>query len=166
MEPERCPSCDEPLDAGAGDCPSCSASLAPGDAVTAITLVTRAERVDRRRVERLALSPEFRALYRLERCLGSGGNGTVFRAVQLSMGRPVAVKFMSHLADAGLRERFVREGRLLARVKHPRVVGVIELGAVGGHPYLVTELLPGPTLRERLRPGPLESAAALEIARD
>jgi serine/threonine protein kinase len=166
MDAERCPSCGHGLDVAAPDCPVCTASLSPGDAVTAITLVTRAERVDRRRVERLALSEEFRTLYRLERCLGAGGNGMVFRATQLSMGRPVAVKFMSHLADSGLRERFVREGRLLARVKHPRIVGVIELGAVGGHPYLVTELLPGPTLRARLREGRMEPAAALDVARD
>src|SRR5687767_5300993 len=97
MDAESCPSCGHGLEAAAPECPSCTASLAPGDAITAITLVTRSERIDQRRVERLALSPEFCARYRLERCLGSGGNGMVFRAVQLSMGRPVAVKSMSHL---------------------------------------------------------------------
>jgi len=166
--PDSCPSCGTGVPAPAPRaCAGCSVSLAPDAADTQLTLVTRGDSATRRVTAQLDLSPAFRAQYRLERCLGSGAAGTVFRARQLSVDRPVAVKFLMLAGGPEVRERFAREARLLARLRHPRLLAIIEQGETGGLPYLVTELLPGPTLRERLREvGRLPAAQALEVAAD
>src|SRR5690242_20021562 len=90
--------------------------------------------------------------YRLERPLGRGAMATVCLARDSELDRPVAVKLLSEsaAADAGLRERFVREARLAARLSHPNVVSVFDAGEDGGRPYIVMEYVEGETLAERL----------------
>ena len=92
--------------------------------------------------------------YRIESRIGSGGFGTVFRAVQLSLDRPVAVKIFQSLAAAARPddlERFRREGISACRVNHPNAVAVIDSGvSSSGIAYLLTELLEGHTLRSEL----------------
>lgn len=89
--------------------------------------------------------------------LGRGGMGGVFRARQAKTDRLVALKVAAgHHADLQeLRERFVREGEMLAALDHPHVVRVLERGAVRDTPYLVMELVEGEPLSARLRRGPL-----------
>ena len=116
----------------------------------------------------LELSPEFLAQYRLDRSIGAGAMGIVYSAEQRSTGRRVAIKFLAGSRDADAVARFEREGKLLARVSHPAVVRVLDAGAVGEHPYLVTELLTGETLRDRLDsrtrlPPPEVAALAAEL---
>ncbi|WP_052390921.1 serine/threonine-protein kinase [Streptomyces sp. NRRL B-24484] len=99
--------------------------------------------------------------YRLLRELGRGGHGTVFRGWDHELGREVAVKTPSPRADGGegpeaVRGRFDREARLLARLHHPGIVGVLDRGTHGGTAFIVLEYLPGPDLQtlltERGRP--------------
>jgi CheY-like chemotaxis protein len=107
--------------------------------------------------------------YRLERVIGSGGFGTVFRATQLSLDRPVAVKIFRALAgtvEPGEIERFRREGMAACRVNHPNAVAIIDSGVSnGGIAYLVMELLDGwsfsAELAEEGRIGPARLAAVL-----
>jgi len=93
----------------------------------------------------------------IERTLGVGGMGQVFAGRHEKLGRMVAVKtLLPHLAeDPGLRERFLREARAMARINHPNVVQVFEVGpAEGAHgepPYLIMELLTGETLDSWIR---------------
>jgi len=106
--------------------------------------------------------------YRLERKLGRGGMATVFLARDSELDRPVAVKLLSETAsaDAGLRQRFVREARLAARLSHPNVVSVFDAGEDGGRPYLVMEHVEGETLAElraRRRRLPPEEARGLAL---
>jgi eukaryotic-like serine/threonine-protein kinase len=94
--------------------------------------------------------------YHLVRCIGQGASGTVFEAVHRSLGRRVAVKIWHapppNTADAEkATRRFFREGRAAARVHHPHVVDVYDVGVEDGVPFLVMELVEGESLAQRLR---------------
>jgi serine/threonine protein kinase len=97
--------------------------------------------------------------YRLFGTLGSGGMATVFRGELISLGRPVAVKILDD--ERGHRHggfaRFLGEGRLTAKLRHPNVIDVLDFGSTTeGVVYLVMELLEGEDLRAKLRrEGPL-----------
>ncbi len=86
--------------------------------------------------------------YELAELLGSGGMGLVHRAHDTRLGRDVAIKLLAdNLAqDADARERFSREARAAARLSHPHVVQVFDVGEEDGRPYLVMELVDGPSL--------------------
>jgi serine/threonine-protein kinase len=100
--------------------------------------------------------------YRLERRLGHGGAASVWEAVDLELGRRVAVKVLGRDADP---ERFEREARAVASLAHPNVARVFDFGESEDGPYMVLELLPGGTLEDRLRDGrPLPDEETARIA--
>ena len=106
--------------------------------------------------------------YRLESKLGSGGMSTVYLAIDETLGRNVAVKVMhAEISDQPDQiERFRREARAVARLSHPNLVGVIDAGEDGGHPYIVFEYIPGETLKKRISSQgrlPLDEATAYAI---
>jgi len=112
------------------------------------------------------------ARYRLEERIGAGGMSTVYRAVDETLQRSVAVKVMNREVadDSDQLERFRREARAVAQLSHPNVVGVIDAGEDSGHPYIVFEFIEGETLKQRVRrlgrlPIPEAVAYAIEIAR-
>jgi len=99
--------------------------------------------------------------YITEAVLGDGGMATVYLAVQESLSRHVALKVMNQIliADADFRRRFLNEGRLIARLSHPNIVTVYDIGVSDGIHYLSMTYLPGGTLREKMREGlPLDRA--------
>ena len=103
--------------------------------------------------------------YELLRRLGAGGMGVVYEARHPQLDRRVAVKLLSAAHDARLVERFQREGRVLARVRHPGVVEVHEAGVAPEGPYLVQELIEGEPLDALVkRTGPLPPREAARIA--
>ncbi|MGQ0846930.1 MAG: serine/threonine-protein kinase [Sporichthyaceae bacterium] len=91
--------------------------------------------------------------YRLTETLGRGGMGEVWRAYDERLNRYCAVKVLRQTNDAGTIERFSREARTLASLRHPGVVTVYDYGVEDGRPYLVMELLPGPSLAQMLADG-------------
>jgi eukaryotic-like serine/threonine-protein kinase len=103
--------------------------------------------------------------YRIDTQLGAGGLGMVFRATQLALDRPVAIKVLHPelLPSSALRQRFQREVKMLSLLAHPHIVGVTDSGVLeDGSGYLVMELLEGMSLEERLqRPIPPDEAIAL-----
>ena len=110
--------------------------------------------------------------YRLEARIGSGGMSTVYRALDETLQRPVAIKLMNRevSTDSDQLERFRREARAVAQLSHPHVVGVIDAGEDDGRPYIVFEYVEGETLKERIRrqgrlPVAEAVAYAIEIAR-
>ncbi len=90
---------------------------------------------------------------RIETVAGRGGMGIVYRATQLSLGRPVALKLIApeHAADANFRERFQRESRMAAAIDHPNVIPVYEAGEEDGRLYLVMRWVAGTDLHRLLR---------------
>ena len=92
--------------------------------------------------------------------------GVVYRAVQLDLGRPVAVKVIAadRARDPGLRARFAREARLAASIDHPNLVPVHAAGEDGGRLYLVMRFVPGTDLHRALkRDGRLECSYAASV---
>lgn len=104
--------------------------------------------------------------YRIDEPLGSGGMATVWRGRDLHLERPVAIKLLERagLGDPTALERFGREARAVARLAHPNVVSVYDFGTDGGDPYLIIELVEGPTLAAMLAGGPLPVDRAIAIA--
>lgn len=105
--------------------------------------------------------------YRVERELGHGGMASVYLARDEELRRPVAVKLLAgHLGgEPGLRERFLREARMAARLSHPNVVQVFDAGDEDGRPYIVMEYVPGQTLAEELRrQGRLDPPQVVDLA--
>lgn len=98
-------------------------------------------------------------------CIGMGGMGAVFRAHQVDLDRPVAVKVMfEELAeDPTFVERFRREARALAKIDHPSIVQVFGSGVANGLCYIVMELVEGVTLRDAISQKSIDPTAALRI---
>ncbi|HEX9801613.1 MAG TPA: protein kinase [Thermoanaerobaculia bacterium] len=115
----------------------------------------------------MALEPgEVLGPYEVLGPVGAGGMGEVYRARDTRIGREVAVKLLpaALAGQADRRARFEREARAVGSLNHPNLLTLFDVGTRDGAPYLVTELLDGETLRERLRRGTLEPARALELA--
>jgi eukaryotic-like serine/threonine-protein kinase len=110
--------------------------------------------------------------FRLEARIGAGGMSTVYRALDETLQRQVAIKLLNRevSSDSDQLERFGREARAVAQLSHPHVVGVIDAGEDEGRPYIVFEYIEGETLKDRIRrcgrlPIPEAVAYAIEIAR-
>jgi serine/threonine-protein kinase len=90
--------------------------------------------------------------YQLRERLGKGGMGEVYKGVQLSMGRTVAIKLMhKHLADEpAFLERFAREAKGVAQLSHPNIVRIIDFDVEDGQYYMILEYVSGPTLDQYL----------------
>jgi eukaryotic-like serine/threonine-protein kinase len=107
--------------------------------------------------------------YELEELVGTGGMANVYRASDRLLERRVAIKVLhDRLAhDRDYVERFRREARAIARLSHPNIVTVIDLGESEGHPFIVFEYVAGETLRDLLRrERRLSVRSALMIVRD
>ncbi|MCS7290256.1 MAG: serine/threonine protein kinase [Roseiflexus sp.] len=90
--------------------------------------------------------------YEIQALIGSGGMATVYRGFDQNLGRAVAIKILSEEARAhpGFVDRFRQEARIIANLRHPNIVQVYDFGVHNGMPYMVQELLPGPTLEQRI----------------
>ncbi|HZN35322.1 MAG TPA: serine/threonine-protein kinase [Pirellulaceae bacterium] len=103
--------------------------------------------------------------YELREELGRGGMGVVYRAAQTSLGREVAVKMIlrGQLASKADRERFEAEAQAAARLDHPGIVPVYEVGEINGRPYFSMKHVRGTTLAQRLADGPLPPREAARM---
>ncbi len=176
-----CPACGRPVpvDAPQGLCPACllGAGL-PGDstrdhvpaeawpstaAAVGTTDASWATRTTATRPEggEIAAIPGYQMLD----LLGQGGMGVVYRAVQIGLNRQVALKTIR--GDARFQkdqfERFRIEAEAVARLRHPNVVQIFEIGEAGGLPYFSLELLTGGTLAARLRQAPMTPTEAARV---
>lgn len=106
--------------------------------------------------------------YRILRPIGEGGMASVFLAVQESLDREVALKVMSPVlaANTEFASRFLTEGKITAKLQHPNLVTVYDIGSHAGVYYLAAEYIPAGTLKERIAEGGLSVAQILDIATD
>ncbi|MCI0461588.1 MAG: protein kinase [Gemmataceae bacterium] len=106
--------------------------------------------------------------YRVLRLLGEGGMGLVFHAEDIALNRPVALKVLKPQLNGGNGwQRFLREARTLAAIKHERLVTIFQAGQEGEVAYFAMELLQGESLEDKLKWGrPLEVDEILRIGRE
>lgn len=97
--------------------------------------------------------------YRVESRIGGGGFGIVYRAIDPDLERRVAIKQLTLTLDHETRERFLREARIAASLRHPNIVSVYEFGFDAGRPYLVLELVDGSNLSDLIASGERLSVA-------
>jgi hypothetical protein len=103
--------------------------------------------------------------YRIEGVVGRGGMGVVYRATELSLDRPVALKLIApeFAGDDSFRERFLRESRLAASIDHPGILPVYAAGEADGELFLATRFVTGTDLRSLIDAGPLTGERAIAI---
>src|SRR3954451_17379528 len=103
------------------------------------------------------------AHYRISSKLGEGGMGAVYRAVDTKLNRDVAIKVLpdAFANDPDRLARFTREAQVLASLNHPNIAAIYGVEERA----LVLELVPGPTLAERIAQGPIPLDEAVPIAR-
>lgn len=105
--------------------------------------------------------------YRIERRLGAGGMGAVYRAYDEALERPVAVKrLLPGAVDPKRALRFRREARLAARLNHPSIVHIYEIVETEAGDWIVMELVEGKTLDRMLRDAQLDLTSAVRLARE
>ena len=160
-----CPNCHRTVDpdAPSGICPECllGAAISTPAATYAATLP--------RRGTFTAPQPETlsRAIPSLEvlELLGQGGMGAVYRARQINLDRPVALKILSPQLgrDPGFAERFAREAKTLAKLNHPNIVTIYDFGRTAEFCYLIMELIEGVNLRDAIITGGISPDQALAI---
>jgi serine/threonine protein kinase/Tol biopolymer transport system component len=104
--------------------------------------------------------------YRVLQKIGAGGMGEVYRARDERLGRDVAIKVLpaSFSSDPDRLRRFEQEARATAALNHANIMAIYDVGVHHGSPYVVSELLLGETLRQRLRQGALPQRKAIEFA--
>jgi serine/threonine protein kinase/Tol biopolymer transport system component len=102
--------------------------------------------------------------YEIVSALGAGGMGEVYRARDTRLNRDVAIKVLpaSFSSDPQRLWRFEQEARATAALNHPNLLAIYDIGQQEGSPYIVSELLQGTTLRERLHSGPLPVRKAVD----
>ena len=98
--------------------------------------------------------------------IGAGGMGEVYRARDTRLDREVAIKLLSHAlaVDPAHRARFEMEARATSALNHPNIVAVYDVGLFEERLYIVSELLEGQTLRDRLKQGPMRPRASIDCA--
>ena len=107
--------------------------------------------------------------YELEELVGGGGMADVYKATDRLLQRPVAVKILHEQfqRDQEFIEKFHREAQAAARLSHPNIVNIYDVGVSAGEHYIVMEYVPGTTLKELIQQrGHLEPDAALAITRE
>jgi eukaryotic-like serine/threonine-protein kinase len=105
--------------------------------------------------------------YEIHSSIGAGGMGEVYRARDSRLGRDVAIKILPPCfsADADRLRRFAQECRATAALNHPNILSIFDIGEDRAAPYVVSELLEGETVRDRLREGPIPARKAIDYAR-
>src|SRR5262245_35861088 len=142
-----------------------AATLPPADAVPLDSAMLTRPPAPRSTAEGAASTPVRVPGYEILSELGRGGMGVVYQARQVRAGRLVALKMILGGAHVSADElaRFRTEAEAVARLQHPNVVQVFEVGEHDGLPFFSLEFCPGGSLADRLRTGPLPPSEAARL---
>jgi serine/threonine protein kinase len=104
--------------------------------------------------------------YKVEKLINSGAMGQVYLATQEALERPVAIKVITPALsiDATFRQRFLKEGKIIAQLRHPNIVTIHDIGECLNQYYMIMEYVEGGTLRDRIQKG-LSAEQAVNILR-
>src|SRR5579871_3090005 len=103
--------------------------------------------------------------YRIVEKLGQGGMGTVYKAVDVRLNRPLALKFVSpERVTPDRKRRFFQEAKAASALNHPNIVHIYDIGQWEGADFIAMEYVEGRTLQQILRDGPLPIDEALRYA--
>ncbi|HET6373287.1 MAG TPA: serine/threonine-protein kinase, partial [Candidatus Polarisedimenticolia bacterium] len=174
--PIVCPSCSSPISAASRFCAACGQPVSPSSALPTENVPPGIDPAAQRRApSRLAHSTArflpgavLAGRYRILGLLGKGGMGEVYRADDLKLGQPVALKFLPRGFDAKPErlERFLDEVRTARQVSHPNVCRIYDAGETDGQHFLSMEYIDGEDLGSLLRRiGHLPKDKAIQIAR-
>jgi serine/threonine protein kinase len=185
----NCPNCEREIPAEAKSCPSCATSLSDSFSPTQLLDSNRPDRTNKQnRADNDSSRKSSRSYssfdsidnarfvpgemlaerYRIVGLLGRGGMGEVYRADDLKLGQPVALKFLPDhlLSDGAALARFHREVRVARQVSHKNVCRVYDIGEIDGRHFLSMEFIKGEELSSLLRRiGRLPQDKAIQLAR-
>jgi len=166
----QCSRCRCDVAAGSRDCPSCGAPIddGAGTATYANPVASRPLSTDPIDEARFIPGTMLASRYRIVSLIGRGGMGEVYRADDLKLGQPVALKFLpgSLAGDRARLARFHQEVRVARQVSHPNVCRVYDVGEADGQTFLSMEYVDGEDLASLLRRiGRLPANKAIQVAR-
>src|SRR5258705_5229747 len=166
--PFHCPSCSKEISIDSGTCPSCGTLLDDGATRRFDARKTPTQSYDSIDDARFVPGTILSQRYRIVGLLGKGGMGEVYRADDLKLGQPVALKFLPDhlLSDGAALARFHREVGVARQVSHKNVCRVYDIGEIDGRQFLSMEFIKGEELSSLLRRiGRLPADKAIQIAR-
>src|SRR5258706_15541753 len=179
----KCPTCDREVPADVASCPSCATSLSDSFSPTQLldpkAVKNKTSDASSKRPRsyssfnsiddaRFVPGEMLAERYRIVGLLGKGGMGEVYRADDLKLGQPVALKFLPDhlLSDGAALARFHREVRVARQVSHKNVCRVYDIGEIDGRHFLSMEFIKGEELASLLRRiGRLPQDKAIQLAR-
>jgi len=150
---DSCPRCGRSisLPSSAATFTSCPDCVQKADRTMTDQSRDRASSPDIGAIQQEFSVPDFAQRYRMKRLVGQGATGVVFECEDLDYHRLAAIKILTCCDRAEIKTRFLREGQILAEIRHPNVVSVYEVGELAGHPYIILEFVDGGTLRDILQ---------------
>src|SRR5262249_16947781 len=151
----NCPRCGNSIKEGMKFCPSCGETMQP----------TIAQERDPRLV---VLEKALGSKYKIIRKIGQGGFAEVFLGEHMQLGRKVAIKILhgSFAADEGMIERFRREAKSAAKLSHPNIIDIYDVGEGNDVYYFVMKYVEGETLGRKMnRDGKVSPGEAIQIIR-
>ncbi len=156
----KCPQCRSEVSEDSQFCSKCGTRVSSAGSGSSATRTIRTAKLD-------ALAGTVLAgKYEIEGEIGRGGMGIVYRAQDLKLKRPVALKFLppDFAADPETRERFVIEAQAAAALSHPNICTIYEVGEADELSYIAMEFVEGQSLRQRIKDGPLKAEEATDVA--
>jgi dienelactone hydrolase/predicted Ser/Thr protein kinase len=157
----KCPQCYSEVSEDSQFCSRCGTRVSSAEGTgSSATRTMRAVKLD------ALIGTTLADKYRIEGEIGRGGMGIVYRAQDLKLKRPVALKFLppEFAAEPETRERFLIEAQAAAALSHPNICTIHEVGEAGELSFIAMEFVDGQSLKQRIKQGPLKAEEATDIA--